>query len=163
MWPRRLGGRSPARGGVARGRGRSVWNVVGSSHRIVRRGHAPFLGEGQSERRSGFKSPLPACPPATPPPSGIRFFRNKIAKLRMFRNPGRSQVEDPGAYDGASEREAPAGCREAGLRSWRRAGVGAAAAGCLSGVRRGGGSLETAPCPISSSCFRSGFSMLDPN
>ena len=25
------------------------------------------------------------------------------------------------------------------------------------------GSLETAPCPISSSCFRSGFSMLDPN
>ena len=87
----------PGEGGVARGRGRSVWNVVGSSHRIVRRGHAPFLGEGQSERRSGFKSPLPACPPATPPPSGIRFFRNKIAKLWMFRNPGRSQVEDPGA------------------------------------------------------------------
>lgn len=85
----------PGEGGVARGRGRSDWNVVGSSHRIVKRGHAPFLQEDQSERRSGFKSPPPACPPATPPPSGIRFFGNKIAKLRTFRSPGRSQVEGP--------------------------------------------------------------------
>lgn len=38
----------PGKGGVARGRGRSDWNVVGSSDRIVRRGHAPFLGAGQS-------------------------------------------------------------------------------------------------------------------
>lgn len=82
---------------MAWGRGRGDWNVVGSSHRIVRRDHAPFFREGQSERRSGFKSPPPACPPATPPPSGIRFFCNKIAKLRMFCSPGRSQVEGPGA------------------------------------------------------------------
>lgn len=48
------------------------------------------------ERRSGFKSPRPACPPATPPPSGIRFFRNKIAKLRMFRSPAADGQRVPG-------------------------------------------------------------------
>lgn len=83
--------------GVARRRGRSDWNVVGSSHRIVRRGHSPFLREGQLEHSSGFKSPLPACPPATPPPSGSRFFCNEIAKLRMFRSPSCSLTEGPGA------------------------------------------------------------------
>jgi hypothetical protein len=87
----------PSKRGVARGRGRGDWNVVGSLHRIVRRGHAPFLRAGQSECRSGFKSPPPACPPATPPPSGIRFFRKKIANLCRVRGPRCSPEEGPGA------------------------------------------------------------------